>query len=823
MIYHKIKSYLNHFIKLLGFIFLFLIIIFFFLNNASTSLRKEFLTEQIVNQFKQFAGLKSDYNSFQANTFPEFVEVYKEWILSPFIKKNDFPVIEILTNFKNLKNLENQRIGAIDKNFVKARIKIHNQDNKANEIIKVKVRSKGDRKLHKINNKLMSLKVDVRGEKRFFGLEEFSIQDPIIRNYSWEILLHKLAKKEKLIALEMFPINLIKNGEKLGVFFVEEGFTNELLEKNNRKDGPIIGLDEDVSFTFPTLYYDFYSEDRLIEKMPDIYKIAKNKLHEIKNDYKNESFNLKNFFNLDEWAKLFALTDLLVTYHGMVPKSVKLYYNVNTGLFDPIIFDGHKGGSNYRNFIFLDFVNSINLNYNKCGFVCTQPEWFKIFFNNNNVEFLKKYLKYLEKFSSEKYLKEINIIIDKDLKPINKSLYSTLAPSDRIFVKGFLPYHFDDAHLLERANLIKKKIHAFKNLPININGKVDWNINSLGYILHCNELSIKNEFEFLNENNCKFNVKKNHLSKKKILLEEFSILLKNSQYEKILKKTTNLLNKNNDNSITFPKGIWAVKNYIFKDKNIKFQNGSILLMLDNISMLGGKNDLFVEGEGMIVKLGGTINIENVSFENLSNIKIPGLSWSGAINIINSKLKLKNVKISNTLGEDAINIVNSNSKIKDLLISNVPSDGLDIDFGTSDFSLIRCDNIGNDCLDTSGAKINGDMVSGNKIDDKLISIGEKSALSLNKLLGTNVNIGVAVKDSSIAKIENLFLTRANIDIAVFQKKPFFGPAELTVNNFSGYSSSERNNLVAENNILNINNKLQQTSGNSLEIEKLLYAN
>jgi hypothetical protein len=246
-------------------------------------------------------------------------------------------------------------------------------------------------------------------------------------------------------------------------------------------------------------------------------------------------------------------------------------------------------------------------------------------------------------------------------------------------------------------------------------------------------------------------------------------------------------------------------------------------MLDNISMLGGKNDLFVEGEGMIVKLGGTINIENVSFENLSNIKIPGLSWSGAINIINSKLKLKNVKISNTLGEDAINIVNSNSKIKDLLISNVPSDGLDIDFGTSDFSLIRCDNIGNDCLDTSGAKINGDMVSGNKIDDKLISIGEKSALSLNKLLGTNVNIGVAVKDSSIAKIENLFLTRANIDIAVFQKKPFFGPAELTVNNFSGYSSSERNNLVAENNILNINNKLQQTSGNSLEIEKLLYAN
>ena len=36
--------------------------------------------------------------------------------------------------------------------------------------------------------------------------------------------MHKLAKKEGLIALEIYPINLIKNGEKIGVFFVEEIF-----------------------------------------------------------------------------------------------------------------------------------------------------------------------------------------------------------------------------------------------------------------------------------------------------------------------------------------------------------------------------------------------------------------------------------------------------------------------------------------------------------------------------------------------------------------------------------------------------------------------
>ena len=826
MIYYKIKSLFNYFIKTLGFIFLLLILIFFFLNSASTSLRKEFLSDQVINQLKQFTGLKRDYNSFQANTFSEFLEVYKEWILSPFNNKNNFPKIEILTNFKNLKNLENQRSGTIDRNFVKARIKIYNKDSNVNKLIKVKVRSKGDRKIHKIDHKLMSLKVDVRGEERFFGLEEFSIQDPIIRNYTWEILLHKLAKKEDLIALEMFPINLIKNGEKLGVFFVEEGFTNELLEKNNRKEGPIIGLEEKASGgNFPSLYYDFYSEEKLIKKMPATYKIAKNKLHELKNDYKNKNFDIKNYFNIDEWARLFALTDMLVTYHGTVPKSVKFYYNVNTGLFEPIIYDGHKSGSNYQNFIFLDFVNSINLDYDKCGFACTHAEWFKVFFNKNNVDFLKKYLFYLEKFSSESYLKEINLIINNDLKPINKSLYASLAPSDRIFVKGILPYHFDATHIVDRANLIKKKIHAFKNLPIIIDGKIDMNINSLGYNLNCNESKINNEFEFLEiskENNCKFYARDTQPNKQEILLEKFSLLLKNTEYKKILKKTNNFLNVKKQDTIIFPKGVWAVKNYIFKDRNIKFEKGSILLMLGDVSIIGDKKDLLVTGEGMIVKLGGTINIENVSFENLSNIKIPGRSWSGAINIINSKLKLINTKISNTVSEDAINIVNSNSIIKDLVIANVPSDGLDVDFGTLEFSEIICNNIGNDCLDTSGAKINGNIVNGKKIGDKLISIGEKSILNLNKVLGSDLNIGVAVKDSSFAEIDNLSFTSTNIDIAVFQKKPFFGPAKLIVHNAVDYSSSQQKNLVADNNILNINKELQPTFGSSIKIEKLLYA-
>ena len=82
--------------------------------------------------------------------------------------------------------------------------------------------------------------------------------------------------------------------------------------------------------------------------------------------------------------------------------------------------------------------------------------------------------------------------------------------------------------------------------------------------------------------------------------------------------------------------------------------------------------------------------------------------------------------------------------------------------------------------------------------------------------------MAVKDSSFADITNLHLTRANIEAAVFQKKPFFGPSKLLVHNMIDYSSSQQKKLVSENNILSINKKLQPIFGTSLEIENLIYA-
>jgi hypothetical protein len=41
-------------------------------------------------------------------------------------------------------------------------------------------------------------------------------------------------------------------------------------------------------------------------------------------------------------------------------------------------------------------------------------------------------------------------------------------------------------------------------------------------------------------------------------------LLKNTEYEEILKKTNIFLDKKNQDTFIFPGGVWAVKDFIFK-------------------------------------------------------------------------------------------------------------------------------------------------------------------------------------------------------------------------------------------------------------------
>ena len=117
----------------------------------------------------------------------------------------------------------------------------------------------------------------------------------------------------------------------------------------------------------------------------------------------------------------------------------------------------------------------------------------------------------------------------------------------------------------------------------------------------------------------------------------------------------------------------------------------------------------------------------------------------------------------------LNEVGCKSYIEDLTVLNSESDSVDIDFGKITFDKISCNGSGNDCFDTSGSIVSGNILSGSNIVDKLGSFGESSNVSIKEINGNDINIGVASKDGSSVQIKEFNLVNYNISLASYYKK------------------------------------------------------
>ena len=377
---------------------------------------------------------------------------------------------------------------------------------------------------------------------------------------------------------------------------------------------------------------------------------------------------------------------------------------------------------------------------------------------------------------SKDSFKLIDEVIDSELKVFNNSMYSSFSPSDRLVIKGLLPYYFDKEHLNYRSRLIKSKI---LNDPI-------FNYDSLD---GCYDSS---------NANC----------------DKIKLINISSYFD------TKLLNLENFNSekISLKKANYISKNYEKKSGELFLEDGTVIIFTGNTKL----HNLKIKGKGMIVQLGGSINIKNTDIEHIKNINIPGVNWSGAFNIIDSSVYINGLSLTNTYGEDSVNIVSSKVVSEgEMYISNVESDGLDIDFSDIKLEDLNCNNIGNDCIDISGSTGKIDKVIGSDIKDKMVSIGEGSEVYINKASSKNTEIGIAVKDSSIAHIDSFTPLNTLMHFAVFNKKPHFSDSLLTVKLLNNINYSDVVHMVSKGNSLKISDILIKGTLSSKKITSHIY--
>ena len=121
--------------------------------------------------------------------------------------------------------------------FVKAEISHNGKTNRC------KIRLKGDLSDHWSGEKI-SLRVEMKDNNLLKGMSRFSLQDPVTRNNTAEWLFVETLRREACMSVRYEFVNLTINGKKMGIYALEEHFSKELIEFNQRREGVIIGFDD---------------------------------------------------------------------------------------------------------------------------------------------------------------------------------------------------------------------------------------------------------------------------------------------------------------------------------------------------------------------------------------------------------------------------------------------------------------------------------------------------------------------------------------------------------------------------------------------------
>ena len=709
------------------------------------------------------------YLGFSIFEIDDYINIKFQSLKYIFIK-NKFENIKIKIDQKNLYNLELQRKNKIDglsnnfENFSTAKL----ENNKKSFDIKLRV--KGDRVLHWYDKEQTSYKIDLRGEDRIWGLEEFSIQKPITRNYIYESIFHKLLKFNGLISLKYFFINLSLNDTHQGIYAVEEGFSKELIERNKKRNGPIFGLNENVGTDYPDIEYDLYSEKFWTDNYPELTKIALAKL----NDLKQGKLDINEIFDIEKWATFFAVIDLSHTLHGSLSKSVKLYYNPVTAKFEPIGFDGHYNPNLFNDFLILDFLDSKNTN---CSYICSDKQWYLSFLKNFdgsiNFKFLDLYTNALKKISSSIFLDAFN---DKHFEEINfnnDQLASDITKKDRNYYKGLGLYIFDENFLYKRSEYIKGRLNKIANAKILLEETNSTTVDIFNLLKNKNIEYINGEY---------------HLTKDLVIKKNYFL--------------------SKGNKLNIKEGV----RLFFKEDVSLISEGSIFFngtKEQPIIIYGDK------GNGSLVLSNNNYNFKNVMFNHLSFPKNENKILYGGINLINSNVSIVDSEINNSHSEDAINIISSKTYIKNLKLNDISADAIDIDFGELKFENIECKNILNDCLDVSGGEVQGQYLQAIDVKDKGLSFGENSTGNITNSSFVKNKLAIAVKDGSQLLLSEYNFKENNFDIAVFNKKKEYGSSTLNL----GVSKIENNPSI----LLGINNYILDKTNKEIKKVKNNYIN
>ena len=252
---------------------------------------------------------------------------------------------------------------------------------------------------------------------------------------------------------------------------------------------------------------------------------------------------------------------------------------------------------------------------------------------------------------------------------------------------------------------------------------------------------------------------------------------------------------------------------------ITLGKGADLIFESSVNMDGLKtNPIQIQGNGtggiFIYNQSSAISIlKHVNLSRLATTSSALRKYSGAINGYGGSFNIDHLKIDSCESEDQLNLINTKIQIDGLFISNAPSDAFDCDFCIGSAANLRFDHIGGDGLDVSGSNLRITAIEAFAVNDKALSVGERSNLIVSEATFDNVGTGVAVKDASTVTIDKIKMQNIRHDaFMTYAKKPFFiGKTFLKVSKFDRTGFVGKSVCIREGNThLTLNGQLCEIS-------------
>lgn len=550
--------------------------------------------------------------------------------------------------------------------------------------------------------------------------------------------------------------------------------------------------------------------------------------------FRNGSLQTHQVFDVDKLAKFMALTDVLGAHHGLAWNNLRFYYNPVTSLLEPIGFDAEPG-----KLVF----NSIQAFQKRIGPVGDE---YVFPHDNNSVAdimfhdpvFYRRYIEMLERFSRTSYLDGLFAALEEGLRRNINILYKD-NPVD-VFTKNVF---YSNQVMINEALNPYKGLHAYfyrdtetggiilqlgniQAIPIEIINVTYRDTEVLEpvqntYILQAKRLSkpVRYEkIEFLLPQDFKWtadylpNLKINYkllgastLSSEDIFpwpyisediladdfirqppnVENFDFLVVDDPGERILVKTGHW---EVTESIIIPPGYTVV---IRQGTELDLRNGARILSYSPLEFQGADGNPVVitssdsSGEGItVLNAGKWSTLENVIFENLSAPSQGGWQLTGAVTFYESPVEINNCRFTgNIAGDDMLNIIRSDFSITGSLFERILFDALDIDFSDGKISRTAFIGSGNDAVDISGSVVDIAGITVRGAGDKGVSIGENSQVTMEDVKLENCYLAIASKDMSRVSVTDATITDCEIGLAVYQKKPEFGPSAMEISSYT----------------------------------------